>query len=354
MQFLHDALSGIALDDIQHPSQRRPDFSCLRGLLVIEVKSLVEDATQRISNVTEELEKREDWPIFYGAWPMDSVLRNLKDPDPVRWRMIERIGRAIKNHLKKASKQLAAYAADNPRLNQVRVVVLINEDLGIYHPNLVVPTIQEALVRQEDNVPKYKSIDAVLYMTERHAVRDDNNIAHPFITIPGRTMANSPWKNSVLEFLVRRWCQWEGARYIATDPTDPTAFVNSFVTLDHIPDQMRRQDAWRLAYRRSPYMRSWKYEELLELWDKLAILDMFALIKDSPIKRSDADIAKSLERFTHLLEEIAHRGLTAEMFDGESDRLIDAGKRMGIPSVGLAWLKGLSDEGKRSTRNKGS
>ena len=244
--FLRSALSSIELDDVQDSTQRRPDFSCWRDLLVIEVKSLEEDATKRMFNLTEELEKREDWPTFLGEWPIDSVVRNLKkeDQEAVRGKIYDRIGRTIKSHLKKASKQLAAYTADtvdtadNPRTNQVRVVVLINEDWEVYHPNLVSRIIQEALARQEEEDPKYKSIDAVLYMTERHGKPDGDNIAHPIIMIPGPVMENYPWKNSVIDFLVQRWCQWGGARYIEVGPDDAEGVVNEFTTIEHIPDQM--------------------------------------------------------------------------------------------------------------------
>ena len=349
-RFLREALSSIALDTTQDSTQRRPDFSCWRDLLVIEVKSLEEDATKRMSNLTEELKKREDWPTFLGEWPVDSVVRNLKEEDQeaVRGKIYDRIGRPIKSHLKKAGKQLAAYAADNPRTNQVRVVVLINEDREVYHPNLVSLIIQEALARQEDDVPKYKSIDTVLYMTARHGRPDGNNIAHPIIMIPGPAMDNCPWKNSVMDFLVQRWCQWEGALYVEGDPDDAEGVVNSFTTIDHIPDRMRCQDTWRLAYRRNPYMRSWTYEKLRDHWDDVDIMSLFAFIKDSPIKPSEAEITKFLEQFTHLLDEIAHRGLPVERFDFESDRMMAAAKRMRIPPVGMAWIKRFSDEKMRS------
>ena len=345
-RFLREALSSVALDDIQDSTQRRPDFSCWRDLLVIEVKSLEEDATKRMSNLTEELEKREDWPTFMGEWPIDSVVRNLKEEDQkaVRWKIYDRISRAIKSHLKKASKQLAAYAADNPRTNQVHVVVLINEDWEVYHPNLVSLIIQKALARQEENDPKYKRIDAVLYMTARHGRPDGNNLAHPIIMIPGPVMKNCPWKNSVMDFLVQRWCQWEGARYIECDPAGAEAIVNSFTTIEHIPDQMQRQDLWRLAYRRNPYMRSWTYEKLRDHWDDVDIISLFVFIKDSPIKLSKAEITKSLEQFTHLLDEIAHRGLPVERFDSESGRMMAAAKRMRVPPIGIVWLKGFSEQ----------
>lgn len=346
MCFLRSALSSVALDDTQDSTQRRPDFSCWHDLLVIEVKSLEEDATRRMSNLTEELEKREDWPTFLGEWPVDSVVHNLKEEDQesVKGKIYERIGRTIKSHLKTASKQLAAYAEDNPRTSQVRVVVLINEDWEVYHPNLVSLIIQEALARQEEDDPKYKSIDAVLYMTERHGKPDGNNIAHPAVILPGPVMENCPWKNSVIDFLAQRWCHWEGARYIEVGPDGAEDIINEFTTIEHIPDQMRRQDAWRLAYRRNPYMRSWAYEKIRDHWDDVDVISLFASMKDSPIKLSEAGITKLHEQFAHLLDEIAHRGLPMERFDPECDRMMDAAKRMKIPPVGLAWLKRFFNE----------
>ena len=207
---------------------------------------------------------------------------------------------------------------------------------------------KDELARQEDDVPKHKSIDAVLYMTMRHGRPDGNNIAHPVIIITGSVMENCPWKNIVLNFFVQRWCQWEGARYIEGDPADAETIVDSFTTIEHIPEQMKRYERWRLAYRRDPYMRSWTYEKLRDHWDEVYIMDLFAFIRNSPIKPSEADIAKSLEQFTHLLDEIAHRGLPVEKFDSESDRMMAAAKRIGIPSVGLEWLKRFSDERVRS------
>lgn len=338
MRFMREALGGLSLDDLQAPNQMRADFACLRGLLAVEVKSLEEDASARLSNLTEELEEREDWPLFYGAWPFDSVIANLKDPDPVKRRVAERIGRAIVNHLKKANDQLAAHATAFPRANLVRLVVLINEDHEVYDPAMAVYVIQRVLTRLDGERLKYESIDAVMFLSERHATRIGDDVAFPIVTVTGRPVEEAIWKGEVLDFMASKWSGWTGARHISIETESAASVINSFTTIEHIPDQMRRQDKWHLEYRRNPYMRSWSYEQIRDHWDEVNIVGMLAFIKDAPVKPSKDEIARFLERFTHLMDEIAHRGLPMTMFKAEPNRMNEAARRTEIPQAGLAWL----------------
>jgi len=160
----------------------------------------------------------------------------MKDAEAIKQKLADRIGRAIVSHLRKANKQLTAHTADCPRLNGVRLVVLINEDHEVYDPAMAVFVIQRALARTKSDVPMYESVDAVLYLTERHAIRDGNDVAFPIITVTGPAMKDSLWKEDLLDFVGWKWAQWTGARYIAGIPTDAAIFVNSFMAIEHIPD----------------------------------------------------------------------------------------------------------------------
>ena len=338
MRFMCEALDGQSLDDLQAPNRMRADYACLRGLLAVEVKSLEEDASTRLSNLTEELEEREDWPLFYGAWPFDSVLANLNDPEPVKRRIAERIGRAIVNHLKKANDQLTAHAAAFPRANLVRLVVLINEDHEVYDPAITVYVIQRVLARLDGERPKYESIDAVMFLSERHATRIGDDVAFPIITVTGRSVEEALWKGEVLDFIAYKWSGWTGSRHISNETESAASVINSCTTIEHIPDQMRRHDKWSLEYRRNPYMRPWSYEQIRDHWDEVNIVGVLAFIKDAPVKPSNDDIARFFAQFTQLIDEIAHRGLPMTMFKAELNRMIEAAKRIEIPQAGLAWL----------------
>lgn len=136
-RFFIQALGGESLDDILRPEARKADFKCLRGLLAIELKTLEQDGSQRINNLTDELSQRPDWPAFYGSAPIEPFFKHMQDPEQVKRRFVDRIGRAIKDHVSKADKQLAAHEAALPRKNMLKVMVLANEDHEIYDPAMV-------------------------------------------------------------------------------------------------------------------------------------------------------------------------------------------------------------------------
>src|ERR1051325_7051731 len=130
--FLKGSLSGTSLDAAVAPDKTRADYVCLSGLLAVEIKTLEDDASTRVANVTRELESRADWPDFCGDWPIDSVLRNLDNAGPVRRKLAERIGRSMDRDLAKADKQLGAHTAAFPRRNLVRLVAILNENHAVY------------------------------------------------------------------------------------------------------------------------------------------------------------------------------------------------------------------------------
>lgn len=66
-RFFAEALRGVALDDLQDAQARKADCACLNGLLAIELKSLDEDASERMDNLTDELRDRPDWPLSLRA-----------------------------------------------------------------------------------------------------------------------------------------------------------------------------------------------------------------------------------------------------------------------------------------------
>lgn len=332
--FLEDALHATPLDDIQSPNDTRIDFSCLNGLLAIEMKTLVDDGSERLANLTTELQDREDWPVFYGSWPAASVIKNLHDQEKIAAQISERIGRSIVNHLKKADDQLAAHLKSFPRKNVVRMVLVINEDREIYDPQTACRTIARLLWRIEGENPRYRNIDCVLFATERHATVMNGQVAFPFIVVTGKPVFDAPWKHSVIDFFIQQWGTWSG-RSVYNDPPKP----DSFSTIEHIPEQMRRRDLWALNYRRWPYMKPFTDDQIRDCWDEIHILGLVAFHKEAPIQIPIEAIAANSERHTHLMEEVAERGLAVPFFRPTLPRMLAAAHRIGLPIDVQAWIK---------------
>lgn len=334
-RFLEEALSGQSLDSKENAETLRPDYSCLGGLLAVELKSLEEDASERMENLFDELRQRPDWPVFYGSAPVQAMLGNLQDGPEVHSRVINRIGRAVINHLKKANKQLRAHTEDNQRKSCFRLMVLVNEDHPIYEPHVVAYVVRHALLRQENGAPLYPDIDAVLYTSERHAMQHGSQIGFPIIMIEGGGIENALWKRDVADFVMGKWAKWSGIDLHFTDAQK----VNEFVTVEHVPDQMARHEMWRLAYRRNPYLRGLSEEALRDKFDEAnAVLTLMAL-KNAPIKPPNSSIEKAFILFTHVIEEMNKRGISAERFALEPSRLASAASRLRMPDVVVRWYE---------------
>ena len=70
VKFLAKELSGVSLDG--DDKILRPDYTCLRGLIAIEIKSLEETGSGRMENLNEKFRERADWPVFFGKADADT------------------------------------------------------------------------------------------------------------------------------------------------------------------------------------------------------------------------------------------------------------------------------------------
>lgn len=331
IQFMVEALHGRSIDEMQAPEEERIDYICMNGLLAVEVKSLEHSSAVRLENLTDELSEREDWPDFLGSMSMELIIRRMKDPEELRRRLFNRVGRAIVNHLKKANSQLGAHQRKFPRKNLVRIVLLINEDHEDYDPETVANIVLHALNRKRGDVPLYENVDAVVYITERHAQAIDGRVAFPVMRFEG--MAMSVWKEGVLDYFVRAWAVWNSTPLHASSDD-----ALGFSTVEHIPEKAPRHERWRIEYRRRPYMRDFTDEMIRECFDECIVISMLAFIKGSPMKIPREATTINMEKFTHIMMEMNRRGLTLADVRYEPRRIVAASLRIGLPSDIAAWL----------------
>lgn len=338
IKFMVEVLGGQSIDELLPPQDRRIDYICLRGLLAIEVKTLELDARERMDNLTNELQRRPDWPEFFGAWSIESVLSNLGEPDLVRRRIVNRIGRAAVNHLKKADKQLSAHTERASRKNLVRVLLLVNEDHVEYDPHTVGYVLQHELhVRRRESPSAYDAVDAILYVSELHAMIVDSEVAFPLLTVEGPSMGEAIWRRTVVAHFAERWAEWMtgGPLRVGNVGND------SFEPIEHVPEKEKRQARWQRDYRRAPYLRPLNTEQLREKWDEATVLNLLKLHKKSPMRESISNAQALMEQFAHLLEEIAHRGVSLVDLRYEAGRHPAAARRLKIPPEAIAWLEQL-------------
>lgn len=322
------------MDDPVNSETRRVDYSCLKGLLAVEIKSLEDNATERMGNLTEELSERDDWPVFLGSAPIESFIKQLDKPEEIRRRVSDRLGRAIKNHIHKANKQLEAHSKSVRRTNLVRIVHLINEDHEIYDPNSVAYIVQNLLRKSSGTGFQYCYVDAVIFHSERHYVPYNNQIAFPILCIEGPSIEQHPWKRSVIDLVMRRWGEWNGESVHFVD--NPSV---KFDTIEHVPDSMKRQQKWELDYRRNRYMERFTHEQLRNRFDEIIAVADLAFTHGSPQKPVEQAVIWCMSSMSHIMIEMGLRGTPITEFPADPVRLGQAAKRLGFSDDVIQWFE---------------
>ncbi|TXH35611.1 MAG: hypothetical protein E6Q98_15055 [Rhodospirillaceae bacterium] len=337
-RFLVEALRGIDLDETQSHQEERPDYECLGGLLIVELKSLEEDGSTRMGNLIEELGKRADWPQFLGPTPIKAFIQHTDEPEAIARKVSNRIGRAVVNHMKKANRQLGAYRKEGSRRNIVGALVFVNEDHEIYDPQLVGRIIAHELRRMDAGNLLYPNIDLVFYFTERHVQIDGRQVLYPCVVVEGQRVNEAPWMASLSTCVLEKWSSWNGHPFIR----DGTA--TDFTTIDAIPEMAPKHERWRTGYRRNPYLRTFDVSQLRDRFDEIMVVLNHAFIKGSPWKPPRELIERSFEAFTHLTLEMSERAIPASNFRLEVDRLAAAAERLKLTDESISWLKEMDSE----------
>lgn len=333
-RFLKEALGGISLDAKENSEEMRPDYICLNGMVAVELKTLEEDGAERWDNFVDVLRERDDWPSMLGSAPLQPFLKNMKDGEQLHKKAIERIGRAIVAHIRKANKQLKAHAEKSETGKIITLLFLVNEDNEIYEPEVTAYVIQKTLYMLRDGAHAYPDIDAVIYLTERHATRHGSRLAYPFITVDGIGVSSAPWKGEFLDYLSSAWGDWTGNPMFKSGAT-----INDFTTIEHVPEQMERYRMWELDYRRRPYMEHFSNEQLRDVFDEITLNVFFEYHKGAPYKPSKQTIAGCMQKMSHIRLEMGQRGISLEMFQMEPQRHLAAATRLALPEHAIEWLK---------------
>lgn len=334
--FLEEKMSGRSLDS-DGDKEKRPDYACLGGALVIEIKSLESDPTERLSNAIAPARERHSWPLFFGQWPMEAILKNLPEAEreALRKDLGDRLGRAIVTHLKKANSQIKNYEKDNKNIF-LRLLILINEDFVEYDPEIVTYIIQREFKKEtNDGGARYSSIDTAVFLTERHATHIDGQVTFPVSIIHGPGIAENPVALELLRRLVKRWSR----RAVGKEPLDVPADLTEFVPIHENPKQMRRSELWEREYRRQPYMRGWTDDDVIGLWDVTILLTRLAFHADPPMKVPREGRTQLMERATHLMKEFASRGITLERIKPTKERDDLAISKITYGPVVQEWLR---------------
>ncbi|MBK3662551.1 hypothetical protein JJE66_15005 [Bradyrhizobium diazoefficiens] len=147
-QFVLKVLRGRSLDDYKDAEARLgkfPDFACFRDLILLEMKHLEAEQTDRLNEVYQSKVDQAEAPVFYGSRSIDRDLERLSNAQEIRAALSNKLSETISTVLRKANSQFRDYRARNPRKNSFSVCVLLNSQIPEFSPQVVLHSIHRKM-----------------------------------------------------------------------------------------------------------------------------------------------------------------------------------------------------------------
>jgi hypothetical protein len=282
-------------------------------------------------------------PFFYGSRAAHFVTNAVSNGDAINAAIGAKLGRTIETLLSKTNRQFRSYRSRHPRKNSVSICVILNSTLREWSPDVVVRAIHGKMKISGDGEPRFPSIDAVLYVSEKHIRKlSDGRPAHGLVIYEGSGALNHPWKMLFVDYIVDAWSRARtGSPVLESED-------RNFETVEDIPESMRGSEVWQLEYRRVPYLQALSVERLRAMFHRTIAVNSLSFLKGAWPKPPAPEISKGMRIFTHIIEETNRRGLDIRLLD---ERLLTAEEKvqvfLGLPEE---LVNILSSEARGSSR----
>lgn len=315
-KFISQLPSAEVIDNLVFPSEfdksKRSDFLIDNRKLVIELKSLESDPEYKVHEELKTHKGRSEYPKFYGKTEVSKILKHLLDGELIQKALFNKISRSIEQSFREAEKQIGATKEALGCSDAYGVLVLLNQDIPILSPELIVQRVSQLLTKTDkDGHLHYNNVTSLWFLVENVSLKTKKAMPYfPSIVIDGPSAVGQPVLASILDDLQRKWATFCGVPFVKADisKVSDSDFISlSDLEKENSPLKLRRE-IWRKKYRNNPYLRCLSNEAVLAHGTKLLESMVPNLMKDGP-KIPFEEKAEFMERWTHFLEEASIRGL---------------------------------------------
>ena len=172
MEFFEKQSSAESLDDPIFArligAQLKADYLLARRSIVAELKTINADPRQQITERMKDLLSRPGAPRVYGMVGISSVIDKLPSRDAIDKAIFDITGRAVRRHLSKANRQIAAVKKRLDLPEAGGLVVLMNDAEPMIDAGVIGYSIKSAFETAKDGLPH---ITSVWVSVESHKIR---------------------------------------------------------------------------------------------------------------------------------------------------------------------------------------
>lgn len=307
---LHQVVLGLpggrSLDankNIESKGGKFPDFACFNELMLIEMKHLESDQSERLNEVLDQLIDEKERPLFFGSREVGPMLESMSNATEISLAIAKKLGGSVEKILRTANTQFKEYRERHPRKNAVNLCVILNSKIREFTPEAVGYALYKKIKGKSGSLPNFSSIDAIIYVSEKHyQLLPDGRTAFAMLIFQSVGVMQSPWKLQFINRLVEAWTQRRTGV-----PSVGDGDVKAFRTVVDVPNTMKRSEFWNLEYLRNPYLKDLTLSRLRVTFNRILGNQGRSIFKGNWPRPSREEGMEWMRRLQHCIAEVNRR-----------------------------------------------
>jgi hypothetical protein len=308
------------IDDIEMPhdyqSARRADYFLSQRNVVIELKSLETDPSEKIETVLQTRREQPDFPVFFGSADLSKVLEKLPDGDTLHTKIGERITRSVEDAFRSAKHQIADTKRAFGLPASSGLLVILNHNVDILSPQILGYKCRQLIDSPSADPRQLPAINFVWIIQATHyAGIDAGNKLVPSIYVESAKYPLSATTRLRIQLLAAQRAQFDGVPFVGAQDSQKIGAATSFErekAATAVP--LTQAELWRAQYRANPYMHGLSDEAFLTHTSRVfgQLVPFFAMEEGntSPKRNATSEsqvVQDYMSAWTHCLMEMNER-----------------------------------------------
>ena len=296
-----DALAELAPDGI-----KIADYT-VRELLVIELKTLKEDPSQKMNEYFHKIMEIPDFPAIYGEFDFRKAVSLLSDGEKIITQIETKAFRQIESIISKANKQIKSTIQYlNMDYRTYGTLIIINELADFFEPDVLVDYIKKKLVSRTNGELRFSNIHQVILFQGTHKLKNSQNegVVLPVYCIENGTLEVNEISIKADEFLAQMAKDYSIFNGFNHQAFDDFNLVMDIEKLKKDPEKvLSGQERIEKKYRLNRYMKNFTEEELIEFGSVVVSVVIATGLVDKPLILGKVQKRHFFKAFVELIEE---------------------------------------------------
>lgn len=320
ISFVNSLINSEVVDDIEMDAEQRadekPDFFFYDRQFIAEMKSLQQDMKDKADRVMDQHRERPEYPLFYGEWLIDKVLKNFPDRDKIMNDVGVQLTSGLESIVRKANRQIRnakkCFGLDNSH----GILIVLNDSVEVLSPEVLAVGLNRLLLKKNSSGGvRFSEITAVWILSDLHVIRSPHGTeAIPSIIITNVFVEGHEEATNYLQWLQEKWASFNGSPFISVDFDIRNAQFAKRKPRKPQPELLPNHEIWIREYSRTPYLAKVTKEELFKHGKQIFTETTRGFLKGDHDKPDPERMKKLMELGTHFLEEINRRGIDLRDF----------------------------------------